>query len=96
MLLTIADLVPDTRLTEDLVLASEWEEQRLSRVLGRLKPDELRVTNVYAQRSELTWAEAARIAGAADPAAVGERIRRKLKRLGAEDKRRAALHSSLP
>jgi hypothetical protein len=82
MLLTIADLVPGARPIEDLVLASEWEEQRLRRVLDRLKPDELRVTNIYAQRSELTWAEAARIAGAADPAAVGERIRRKLKRLG--------------
>ena len=95
-LLTVADLVPGAQPTEDLVLASEWEEQRLRRVLGRLKPDELRVTNVYAQRSELTWAEAARIAGAADPAAVGERIRRKLKRLGAEDERRVALRSSLP
>ena len=96
MLLTVADLVPGAQPTEDLVLVGEWEEQRLRRVLGRLKPDELRVTNVYAQRSELTWAEAARIAGAADPAAVGERIRRKLKRLGAEDERRVALRSSLP
>ena len=80
---------------EDLVLASEWEEHRLRRVLDRLKPDELRVTNIYAQRSELTWAEAARIAGAADPAAVGERIRRKLKRLGGDDKRRVTLRSSV-
>ena len=96
MLLTVADLVPGAQPAEDLVLVGEWGEQRLRRVLGRLKPDELRVTNVYAQRSELTWAEAARIAGAADPAAVGERIRRKLKRLGAEDERRVALRSSLP
>jgi hypothetical protein len=95
-LLTAADLVPGAQPPEDLVLASELEERRLRRVLDRLKPDELRVTNVYAQRSELTWAEAARIAGAADPAAVGERIRRKLKRLGAEDERRVALLSSLP
>jgi len=96
MLLTVADLIPGAQPAEDLVLASEWEEQRLRRVLGRLKPDELRVTNVYAQRSELTWAEAARIAGATDPAAAGERIRRKLKRLGAEEERRVALRSSLP
>jgi hypothetical protein len=94
--LTIADLVPGGQATEDLVLADEWGEQRLCRLLGRLKPDELQVTNIYAQRSELTWADAARIAGAADPAAVGERVRRKLKRLGAEDKRRLALRSSRP
>ena len=87
-LLTVADLVPDPRTTEDLVLASECEEQRLRLVLGRLKPDELQVTNVYAGRGGLTWTEAARLAGAADPAATGERVRRKLKRLGAEHNRR--------
>jgi len=87
-LLAVADLVPDPQTTEDLALASECEEQRLRLVLSRLKPDELQVTHVYAQRSELTWAEAARLAGAADPAAAGERVRRKLKRLGAEHSRR--------
>ena len=87
-LLTVADLVPDPQTTEDLVLANECEEQRLRRVLSRLKPEELQVTNVYAGRGELTWAEAARLAGAADPAAMGERVRRKLKRLGAEHNRR--------
>jgi hypothetical protein len=87
-LLTVADLVPDPQTTEDLVLANECEEQRLRRVLSRLKPEELRVTNVYAGHSELTWAEAARLAGAADPDAMGERVRRKLKRLGAEHNRR--------
>jgi hypothetical protein len=95
-LLTVIDLVPGGQTTEDLVLAGEWDKQRLRRALDRLKPDELQVTNVYAQRSELTWAEAARIAGAPDPAAAGERVRRKLKRLGAEDKRRLTLHSSWP
>ncbi len=95
-LLAVADLIPGGRATEDLVLAGEWEERRLLRVLSRLKPDELRVTNVYAQHSELTWAEAARVAGAADPAAAGERVRRKLKRLGAEDTRRLAPRSSRP
>ncbi len=87
-LLTVADLVPDPQTTEDLVLANECEEQRLRRVLTRLKPDELQVTNGYAERSKLTWAEAARLAGAADPAAMGERVRRKLKRLGTEHTRR--------
>jgi hypothetical protein len=92
-LLTLADLVPDPQDTEDLALANECEEQRLRRVLSRLKPDELQVTNVYAERSELTWAEAARLAGAADPVAMGERVRRKLKRLGAEHNRRLVLRT---
>jgi hypothetical protein len=87
-LLTVADLVPDPQATEDLALANECEEHRLRRVLSRLKPDELQVTNVYAERSELTWTEAARLAGAADPATMGERVRRKLKRLAAEHNRR--------
>ena len=38
MLLTVADLIPGARPAEDLVLASEWEEQRLRRVLGRSSP----------------------------------------------------------
>ncbi len=91
--MTVADLVPGGQDAEDLALAGEREEQRLSRVLGRLGPEELRVTSVYAQRSGLTWTEAARAAGAADPAAAGERVRRKLKRLAAEDRRRLSLRS---
>jgi hypothetical protein len=90
-LLTVADMVPDPQTTEDLALAGEYEEQRLRRVLSRLKPDELHVTNVYAGRSELTWTEAARLAGAEDPAAMGDRVRRKLRRLGAEHNRRLVL-----
>jgi hypothetical protein len=87
-LLTVADLVPDPQTTEDLALAGEYEEQRLRRVLSLLKPDELHVTNVYAGRSELTWTEAARLADAADPTAMGDRVRRKLRRLGSEHNRR--------
>ncbi|RPE47209.1 hypothetical protein EDD90_10662 [Streptomyces sp. Ag109_O5-1] len=37
-----------------------------------------------------TWTEAARLAGAADPEAFGERVRRKLKRLGDRYTQRAA------
>jgi len=87
-LLTVADLVPDPQTTEDRALANECEEQRLRRVLSQLKPEELQVTNVYAGRSQLTWAEAAHLAGAEDPAAMGERVRRKLRRLGVEHNRR--------
>jgi hypothetical protein len=44
-----------------------------------------------------TWAEAATSAGAPDPEAFGERVRRKAKRLAAEQRRRAAQrHPGLP
>jgi hypothetical protein len=80
--LTAADLVADPWTTEDLALARECEEQRLDLVLSQLKPGEQRIAKVWAEHSELTWAEAALLAGAPDPAAAGERVRRKLKRLG--------------
>lgn len=89
-LLAVADLVPGPQTTEDLALANEYEEQRIRMVLSRLKPDELQVTDVWAQCSDLTWAEAAQLAGAANPAAAGERVRCKLKRLGAKHSRRLA------
>ena len=38
---------------------------------------------------QVGWTEAARYAGAADPEAYGERVRRKLKRLGARHTARA-------
>jgi len=92
VLCTFADLVRDPQTTEDAVLACISDgEQRLRRVLDLLKPDELEITNIYSQRDKLSWAEAARAAGAADPAAMGERVRRKLKRLGAEHQRRTSL-----
>ena len=46
------------------------------------------LATLWEERSELAWAEAARLAGVADPAAMGERVRRKLKRLGTEYNRR--------
>jgi hypothetical protein len=90
-LLPVADLVCDPHVTEDLALAAmEDHQQPICRVLDRLKPDELDVTKLYAQHAQLTWTEAARVAGAPDPVAMGERVRRKLKRLGAEHDRRLA------
>jgi DNA-directed RNA polymerase specialized sigma24 family protein len=89
-LMTIADQLPDPATAEDLALAREHEQQRLRQVLDWLKPDEREVTSMYAEYRELTWTEAAHLAGAADPAAMGERVRRKLKRLGAEHGRRLA------
>jgi len=87
-LLTVADLVPDPQTTEDLALAGECEEQRLR--LGP-QPAEARGTASYERlRPELRThlGRSARLAGGADPAAMGERVGRKLKRLGAERSRR--------
>jgi hypothetical protein len=89
-LLTIADQLPDPRTAEDLALAREFEQQRLRQVLSRLKPDELQVAWVYAEHGGLTWTEAAHREGFADPAAMGERVRRKARRLGTDHSRRVA------
>jgi hypothetical protein len=92
---TIADLIPDPRTAEDLALAADWEQGRvLLQILGRLKPEERRITEIYAGQSNLTWTQAASAAGADNPPAIGERVRRKLKRLGAEHNRRLALQTA--
>jgi hypothetical protein len=57
-------------------------------VLGQLSPQEALVVGLYASREWLNWEQAAATAGASDPAATGDRIRRKLKRLGNEHVRR--------
>lgn len=68
-----------------------FEDERLDRVLCALLPDEQRVVIAYAEGEGSTWTEAAAVAGAADPEAFGERVRRKAKRQAAEQHRRAAL-----
>ncbi|MCX5256717.1 hypothetical protein OOK27_21690 [Streptomyces canus] len=68
-----------------------FEDERLNHVLHVLSPDEQRVVIAYADGEGTTWTEAAAVVGAADPEAFGERVRRKAKRQGAEQHRRAAL-----
>ncbi|MGW2017615.1 hypothetical protein [Streptomyces sp. NPDC001927] len=70
------------RATEE-ELSGQGEE--ISRMLAKLKPDERKVADCYAATG-LTWTQAALRAG--QPASMGERVRRKLKRLAAEDRRR--------
>ncbi|MFI6341001.1 hypothetical protein [Streptomyces sp. NPDC050535] len=65
-----------------------YEDERLNRVLRGLDPLEQQVVFAYAEGEGTTWTEAA--AGVAEPAAFGERIRRKTKRLAAEQARRTA------
>ncbi|PSK70910.1 hypothetical protein C6W96_19860 [Streptomyces sp. CS149] len=68
-----------------------YEDARLNGVLRGLKPVERQVLYALAEGEGTTWTEAAVATGAADPEELGERVRRKAKRLAAEQKRRAAL-----
>ncbi|MEH0415982.1 hypothetical protein [Streptomyces sp. B21-083] len=61
------------------------EDDRLNCVLRGLEPAERATVFAYAECEGTTWAEAA---AAADPDAFGERVRRKVKRLAAEQARR--------
>jgi hypothetical protein len=65
-----------------------FDDERLNRVLRGLTPDERQVVYAYAAAEGTTWAESAAAAGSTDPEAFGERVRRKAKRLAAEQRRR--------
>ncbi|MGW7256762.1 hypothetical protein [Streptomyces sp. NPDC054834] len=65
-----------------------FEDERLNALLRGMSGAEQRVVFAYAAGEGTTWTEAAAAAGAADPEAFGERVRRKAKRLAAEQHRR--------
>ncbi|WP_143674357.1 hypothetical protein [Streptomyces caniscabiei] len=67
-----------------------FDDERLTRVLVGLTQDERKVVCAYAAGEGTTWAEAAVVAGADDPGAFGKRVRRKAKRLAAEQQCRFA------
>ncbi|MFI9772940.1 hypothetical protein ACIHJG_39840 [Streptomyces sp. NPDC052415] len=67
-----------------------FEDERLNAVLRALDPAERQVVFSYAGGEGTTWTEAATAVGATSPEAFGERVRRKAKRLAAEQLRRAA------
>lgn len=73
-----------------------FEDERLNRVLRCLDPTERAVVYAYAEGEGTTWAESAAVIGVPDPAAFGERVRRKAKRLAAEQVRRAAFRHPGP
>ncbi|MEU8868003.1 hypothetical protein [Streptomyces umbrinus] len=73
-----------------------FADERLNRVLQALTPDEQQVVYAYAEGEGATWMEAAESAGAVDPVAFGERVRRKTKRMAAEQRRRTALRNGDP
>jgi hypothetical protein len=75
---------------DDLVFGSGFDDPRVDAVLAKLTVEERRVAMAWACRCTDTWPQAARFVGAIDPEAFGERVRRKLKRLGTEYTRRRA------
>jgi hypothetical protein len=77
-------------------LGGVFEDERLNAVLRVLKPAERQAVFAYAEGEGTTWTEAAAAVGAPDPAAFGERVRRKAKRLAAEQRRRAAQQQNGP
>jgi hypothetical protein len=81
--LTLYDLVAGGLRMDDLVFEAAFGDERVEAVLAVLDPDERRAAMAWAHPSIAHWTEAARFAGARDPEAFGERVRRKLKRLGA-------------
>ncbi|WP_123980705.1 hypothetical protein [Streptomyces sp. Ag109_O5-1] len=86
--LTLLDVVAGELRMEGLVFETAFDDPRVDAVLRGLTEDERRVAMAWAHPYADTWTEAARLAGAADPEAFGERVRRKLKRLGSEYTRR--------
>ncbi|MFF0170208.1 hypothetical protein [Streptomyces prasinus] len=73
-----------------------FEDERLNAVLRGLTPDERRVALALAYGEGTTWTEAAAAASAAEPKAFGERVRCKVKRLTAEQRRRLAQRQATP
>jgi hypothetical protein len=67
-----------------------FDDERLNTVLRGLHPAERAVVFAYAKSDARTWTEAATAAGATEPEALGERVRRKTRRLAAEHTRRMA------
>ena len=88
--LSLHDLVAADVDDLGLPMGGVFDDERLNVLLRALQPAEREVVFAYAEGEGTTWTEAAAAAGAADPDAFGERVRRKAKRLAAEHKRRLA------
>ncbi|MFD8301487.1 hypothetical protein ACFV29_03875 [Streptomyces sp. NPDC059690] len=86
--LSLLDLVAADVDALERAAGGVYEDQRLNAVLRGLHPDERQVVFAYAEAEGATWTEAADAAGSSDPEAVGERVRRKVKRLAVEQERR--------
>ncbi|MGA5822629.1 hypothetical protein ACPC54_32810 [Kitasatospora sp. NPDC094028] len=85
----VADLLVDHRSPEAEALWSELADSRLLGVLRGLEPAEAEVAAAWAADPGANWTRAAAAADHPSPAAFGERVRRKLKRLGGRSTERA-------
>ncbi|WP_327109118.1 hypothetical protein [Nonomuraea glycinis] len=87
---SLYDLLANRPSAMELAADSEPDAPRLATLLCALTLDERRVVRAWAYRGIATWADAAWYAGAteAEAEAVGDRVRRKVKRLVAEQRRR--------
>ncbi|MFD7068016.1 hypothetical protein ACFV97_12385 [Streptomyces sp. NPDC059913] len=89
--LCLYDLVTDRANLADTCLGAAINDDRLVRIVQHLTPEECMVVIALATGEGTTWTEAAAHAGASDPVAFGERVRRKVRRLAARaEERRAA------
>ncbi|MFF9483211.1 hypothetical protein [Streptomyces sp. NPDC014733] len=92
---SVRDVVSDDRRPENGLLHGEVDEGRVLAVLAELTPTERAVAMAYgAQR--VTWAQAAALSGADDPDAFGNRVRRKLRRLGLRHRAAASPFAPVP
>ncbi|MET9852204.1 hypothetical protein ABZY57_04530 [Streptomyces sp. NPDC006450] len=85
---TLHDLIGGAYRIEDEALTWSPDRGDACAVLGRLKEDERRIVHAFALGGG-SWAEAASTAGL--PPQAGERVMRKLRRLGLEHRRRRPL-----
>ncbi|MFC8663098.1 hypothetical protein [Streptomyces sp. NPDC057199] len=92
--LTLYDVVAATPSLPDTT--AEVEDARIAAVLSALRPAERNVALAWGDPAVTTWAEAAWCAGAPDPEAFGERVRRKVRRIVAEQQRRAGQRQPSP
>ncbi|MER7733020.1 hypothetical protein ABTX80_19245 [Streptomyces erythrochromogenes] len=99
--LVLGDLLVTSTTPEHVVLAEEFTDLRIPAVLRQLRPSERLVALHWARPGSTSWSEAAarvialdadRLRGTA-PFALGERVRRKLKRLGARHTERTSAGS---
>ncbi|MEU9337230.1 hypothetical protein AB0D49_29400 [Streptomyces sp. NPDC048290] len=79
---------PDLRIAAETARA---DDARLSALLRALPPADRRVVLAWSRPGVATWTDAAWYAGAADPAATGEQVRRRVRRLVLEQHRRSRL-----
>ncbi|MFC8663997.1 hypothetical protein ACFUI0_17600, partial [Streptomyces sp. NPDC057199] len=70
------------------------DDQRIGALLRGLAPAKRRVVLARASGEARTWTEAAAFVGAENPVTFGERVRRKVERLRAEQERRRQLSNN--